>query len=36
VIGYFIYAEVLSLFILGGAILIIGANIANLRKAETG
>jgi drug/metabolite transporter (DMT)-like permease len=36
VIGYFVYAEALSLFILGGAILIIGANIANLRKAETG
>ena len=36
VIGYFVYAEALSLFTLGGAILIIGANIANLRKAETG
>ena len=35
VIGNFVYAEALSLFILGGAILIIGANIANLRKAET-
>ena len=36
VIGYFVYAEALSLFILGGAILIVGANIVNLRKAETG
>ena len=35
-VGYFVYAEALSLFILSGAILIVGANIANLRKAETG
>ena len=36
VVGYFVYAEALSIFILVGAILIVGANIANLRNAKTG
>ena len=36
VVGYLVYAEALSIFILVGAILIVGANIANLRNAETG
>ena len=31
VAGYFVYAEALSIFVLIGAILIIGANIANIR-----
>ena len=36
VVGYLVYAEALSIFILVGAILIVGANIANLRNAKTG
>ena len=32
VAGYFVYAEALSIFVLIGAILIIGANIANIRN----
>ena len=35
VVGYLVYAEALSIFILVGAILIVGANIANLRNAKT-
>ena len=31
VVGYFVYAEALSVFVFIGAILIIGANIANIR-----
>ena len=34
VVGYLVYAEALSIFILFGAILIVGANIANLRNAK--
>ena len=34
-VGYFVYAEALSISILVGAILIVGANIANLRESET-
>tara|TARA_B100001057_G_C22786632_1_gene925855 strand:- start:159 stop:1004 length:846 start_codon:yes stop_codon:yes gene_type:complete len=34
VVGYFFYGEALSSFVLVGAILIVGANLANLRKAE--
>ncbi len=32
VAGYFVYAEALSIFVLIGAILIVGANIANIRN----
>jgi len=32
VVGYFVYAEALSIFVLIGAILIIGANIVNIRN----
>ena len=33
-IGYLVYAEELSIFVLFGAIIIIGANILNLRRTE--
>ena len=36
VVGYLVYAEALSIFILVGAIFINRANIANLRKVEIG
>ncbi|MBT5799688.1 MAG: EamA family transporter, partial [Alphaproteobacteria bacterium] len=33
-IGYLVYAEELFIFVLFGAIIIIGANILNLRRTE--